>query len=98
MELPLLEVVGGPRAAAPLPPGAGPAWRAARGSLYSFARNLPGHERFRVRSIAALWALARGPVARPSRATWGLLTDGVTLGDVPARVAAASDRSALGTI
>eukprot|EP00969_Alexandrium_andersonii_P140492 6214564-Alexandrium_andersonii.AAC.1 len=86
MELPLLEVVGGPRATAPLPSGAGPAWRAARDSLYSFARSLPGHERFRVRSITALWALARGPVARPARSTWGHLADGVALGDVLARV------------
>eukprot|EP00969_Alexandrium_andersonii_P319783 14127847-Alexandrium_andersonii.AAC.1 len=51
MELPLLEVVGSPRAVAPLPSGAGPAWRAARDSLCSYARGLPGHERFRVRSI-----------------------------------------------
>eukprot|EP00969_Alexandrium_andersonii_P162249 7171193-Alexandrium_andersonii.AAC.1 len=91
MELPLLEVVGGPRAAAPLPSGAGPAWRAAQDSLCSYARGLPGHERFRVRSIAALWALARGPAVRPARPTWGHLTAGVTLGDVLARVAAATD-------
>eukprot|EP00969_Alexandrium_andersonii_P260700 11525993-Alexandrium_andersonii.AAC.1 len=91
MELPLLEVVGGPRATAPLPSGAGPAWRAARDSLYSYARALPGHERFRVRSVAALWALARGPAVRPARPTWGHLTAGVTLGDVIARVAAAAD-------
>eukprot|EP00969_Alexandrium_andersonii_P280594 12405932-Alexandrium_andersonii.AAC.1 len=85
MELPLLEAVGGPRAAAPLPSGAGPAWRAARESLRSYARALPGHARFRGRSIAALWSLARGPAARPARPTWGQLADGVTLGDVLAR-------------
>eukprot|EP00969_Alexandrium_andersonii_P003782 164066-Alexandrium_andersonii.AAC.1 len=63
MELPLREVVGSPRATAPLPSGSGPAWRAARDSLHGYARAQPGHERFRVRSIAALWALARGPIA-----------------------------------